>query len=348
MKQLKGYRDFLLVAGLAISCLILFCLALTVGSVMIPLDAVLSILLGEEAQQRSWQMIVLNFRVPKTLTALLAGAALAVSGLKMQTLFRNSLADPFVLGISAGASLGVALIVLGATQLQMELLIQLGGVGQLGIVLAAILGSITILMIVLSVARKVRDNSILLITGLMFGYFTHGIVQILIYFSESEQVQQFQIWTFGSFRGVGWKELGIFSTVIIIGLLLSLLLIKPLNGLLLGEEYARSMGVPVDRTRWQVIFGTAILTGGVTAFCGPVSFLGIAVPHMCRSLLKSADHRVLLPAVIFTGAFIALLSEIIAQVPGQQITLPLNAVTALFGAPIVIRILLRQRSLGGL
>ncbi len=340
----------LLLAGLALLALAAFMLSLAVGSVRIPLDEIVAVLLGGDASKPAWATIVLKFRLPKALTAMLAGAALSVSGLQMQTLFRNPLAGPFVLGISSGASLGVALTVLlagvavglgGST----TLLAGISLAGDTSLALSAIVGSGLVLLLVMSVARKVQSGMTLLILGLMFGYTTSALVSVLIYFSVVERIQAYISWTFGSFGGVTWRQLQVMAPAILLGLAGGHLLMKPLNALLLGETYALSLGLNVRRVRLGIIGSSAILAGVVTAFCGPIGFLGIAVPHLCRSLLHTSDHRLLLPAVTFMGATLALGADIVAGLPGSQLTLPLNAVTALLGAPVVIWVILRQRNL---
>ncbi len=340
----------LLLTGLALVALAAFMLSLAVGSVRIPLEEIVAVLLGGDASKQAWATIVLKFRLPKALTAMLAGAALSVSGLQMQTLFRNPLAGPFVLGISSGASLGVALTVLlagvavglgGST----TLLAGISLAGDTSLALSAIIGSGLVLLLVMSVARKVQSGMTLLILGLMFGYTTSALVSVLIYFSVVERIQAYISWTFGSFGGVTWRQLQVMAPAIIIGLAGGHLLMKPLNALLLGETYALSLGLNVRRVRLGIIGSSAILAGVVTAFCGPIGFLGIAVPHLCRSLLHTSDHRLLLPAVSFLGATLALGADIVAGLPGSQLTLPLNAVTALLGAPVVIWVILRQRNL---
>jgi iron complex transport system permease protein len=295
---------------------------------------------------------VLGLSVGSTtaLTALLAGAALAVSGLQMQTLFRNPLSDPFVLGISSGASLGVALVVLGAGVAAglgsgTKLLGGLSLAGDVGITVAAILGSLLVLLLVLAVSRRVQSTMTLLILGLMFGYATSALVSVMLYFSIADRIQAYISWTFGTFGGVTWSQMQVLAPTILIGLLLAFLLMKPLNALLLGETYARSMGLNVRRVRLAIITSAAMLAGVVTAFCGPIGFLGIAVPHFCRSLFGTSDHRVLLPAVTMMGAILALAADLVASLPGSQLTLPLNAVTALIGAPVVTWVILRQRNL---
>ena len=340
----------LLLAGLALVALAAFLLSLAVGSVRIPIDEIVAVLLGGDASKPAWTTIVLKFRLPKALTAMLAGAALSVSGLQMQTLFRNPLAGPFVLGISSGASLGVALTVLlagvavglgGST----TLLAGISMAGDTSLALSAILGSGLVLLLVMSVARRVQSGMTLLILGLMFGYTTSALVSVLIYFSVVERIQAYISWTFGSFGGVTWRQLQVMAPTILLGLAGGHLLMKPLNALLLGETYAVSLGLNVRRVRLGIIGSSAVLAGVVTAFCGPIGFLGIAVPHLCRSLLHTSDHRLLLPAVSFVGATLALGADIVAGLPGSQLTLPLNAVTALLGAPVVIWVILRQRNL---
>lgn len=339
-----------LLVGLAFVTLMVFVLSLTIGSVLIPTEEIVAVLLGGSASKSSWTTIVLKFRLPKALTAMLAGAALSVSGLQMQTLFRNPLAGPFVLGISSGASLGVALIILlaGAAVSMGGSTTLLAGVslaGDTSLALSAIFGSGLVLFLVLFVARKVQSGMTLLILGLMFGYATGALVSVLLYFSIDDRIQAYISWTFGSFGGVTWRQLQVMAPAILLGLVGGHLLMKPLNALLLGETYARSLGLNVHHARLGIIGSSAVLAGVVTAFCGPIGFLGIAVPHLCRSLFHTSDHRLLLPAVSLMGATLALGADIIAGLPGSQLTLPLNAVTALLGAPVVIWVILRQRNL---
>ena len=336
----------ILFALLTLALLVIFLLSLSLGSVKIPLEQIVTILFGGDAEKVSWATIVLKFRLPKAITAALAGAALAVSGLQMQTLFRNPLADPFVLGISSGASLGVALVVLlagvaGGT----SLLAGVSLVGDVSLAAASITGSALVLLLVMAVARRVQSTMTLLILGLMFGYATSALVSVLLYFSIAERIQAYISWTFGSFGGVTWSQLQIFGPVTAVALIAAHLLVKPLNALLLGETYARSMGLNVRLARLGVIGTSASLAGAVTAFCGPIGFLGVAVPHLCRSLFATSDHRLLLPAVTLLGAALALGADLLAQLPGSQLTLPLNAVTALLGAPVVTWVILRQHNL---
>ncbi len=319
----------------------LFFLALSVGSVSIPLETTFKIMMNR-GEDLILHRIIWDLRFPKILTALLAGAALSVSGLQMQTLFRNPLAGPFVLGINAGASLGVALVVLG-TGVGLAFLGEASRMGQLSLFFASIMGAALVLIIVISLSQRVQNNVTLLIVGLIFGLMVNSLVSILIYFSEPEEIQSYLIWTFGSFRGVTWDKLALLAPAILLGLMISLITIKPLNALLLGETYARSMGLSLKSARRLIIMSTAILAGSVTAFCGPIGFLGIAVPHLCRGLFKTSDHRILFPAVLLIGAALALLSEIVAQLPGTQHTLPLNAITALLGGPVMLWVILKRR-----
>ena len=341
----EGPRRSMIVPGLFLLLLVAFGLSLSLGSVRIPLAGLFDILMGGEPASPAWSIIIHTIRLPKAITGVLAGAALAVSGLQMQTLFRNPLADPFVLGISAGASLGVAIVVLTAGAVGSALIAGLGFLGDLGLAFAAILGAAAVLGGVLLVSRSVSSVMTLLILGLMFGYATAAFVSILIYFSVPEQIQSYILWTFGSFGSVTWRQVPVLAGAILLGLVLALLCIKPLNALLLGENYARSMGLNVKRARLWILVSASVLAGATTAFCGPIAFLGLAVPHLCRSLLHTSDHRVLMPAVICLGGTLALLSDLFAHLPGSQYVLPLNAVTSLIGAPVVIWFILHRKNL---
>ena len=332
--------------GLWACLVVMLLLDLALGSVHIPLDQLLKILLGGEPERSSWRQIVLIFRLPRALTAILAGAALSVSGLLMQTLFRNPLAGPFVLGINAGASLGVALVVLSVGSAgTVALLSHLGFLAELGMVIAACLGAAVVFGAVLFVSRRVQSSMTLLILGLMFGYVTSAVVSLLLYFSIAERIQAYLTWQFGSFGGVTWSQMAILAPTVLLGLIVAHLLSKPLNALLLGETYARSMGLTVKRAHFWMIGSASVLAGAITAFCGPIGFLGVAVPHLCRGLFNTSDHRILVPATTLMGASLALLADLMAHLPGSQTVLPLNAVTALIGAPVVIWVILRQRNL---
>ena len=336
-----GLRWLVLTALLVV----VFMATLAVGSVTIPLEDIVSVLAGGEASKASWTTIVLQFRLPKAVTAVLVGAALAASGLMMQTLFRNPLAGPFVLGISSGASLGVALVVLSVGTVGGTLLAGISLFSDLSLAASAMIGAGLVLMLVLLIARKIADSMTLLVLGVMIGFMTNALVSLLMFFSIPEQIQAFINWTFGSFSGVTWSELRILAPAVIVGLLITVWLVKPLNALLLGPAYARSLGLNVARTRFWIVLATAILAGVVTAFAGPIGFLGIAVPHLCRSLFGTSDHKALVPAVMLVGAIVALVAAIIAEVPGSSLILPLNAVMAVIGAPVVIAVILRRRNL---
>lgn len=307
------------------------------GSVSVPLGASLRILLGGEVEPATWSQIVLHLRLPRAVTAALAGAALATSGLMMQTLFRNPLAGPFVLGISSGASLGVALVVLGSGAG-----FAAGLVSALGHVAAGIAGAGLVLVLVVVTARRVPTLT-LLILGVLFGYAASALVSILLRFGTAESVQSYVIWTQGEFASVSWAEMRVLAPLLGVGLVMAGLAVKPLDALLLGESYARSLGVGVERSRLWLISATALLAGAVTAFCGPIGFLGVAVPHLGRGLLRTSSHRLLVPAVALLGACLALVADLLAQLPGSSSVLPLNAVTALLGAPVVIWVIVRAR-----
>ena len=326
---------------LVLLLLVLFLADLSLGSVSIPPSEILKILSGRSAEKLAWEHIIWQFRLPKALTALAAGSALACSGLQMQTLFRNPLAGPFVLGISSGASLGVALLVMAGSAFGGLLVVN----AQALTVVAATAGSAMVLFLVLAVSARIQDSMTLLIIGLMFGSLAGAVVSVLQFFSQAEQVQAYLIWTFGSLAGTSWNELAVLLPVCVAGLLLGLLLAKPLNALLLGDRYAESMGVPLKKVRLWIIISTSMLAGGVTAFCGPIAFVGLAVPHLTRLLIPTADHRRLLPAVMLGGAILLLLCDILSQLPGTEEVLPINAVTSLLGAPVVIWLIVRRRNI---
>jgi iron complex transport system permease protein len=290
---------------------------------------------------------VLDFRLPEALTALLSGAALAVAGLLMQTIFRNPLADPFVLGVSSGASLGVGIVLLAVAPAGVALTENLGLSGHALVVFAATLGSATVLFFILLLARRM-DVMSLLILGLMISYAVGAFVSILMFFSMPEKLQSFLTWSFGQFGNVTWGQMPVFLPVILLGICLSLFISKPLDALLLGEEYAHSLGTNVKRMRYVSLALASILAGSVTGFCGPIGFLGIAAPHLCRFLFQTSQHRLLIPSSLMMGAILALAADLIAKAPGFDTVLPLNAITALFGAPIIIVALVKQRNLRNL
>ncbi len=330
---------------MALSILLVVCFLanISLGSVYIPLNDVFNSLMGNATEQETWQHIIRNYRLPKAITAILVGSGLGISGLLMQTLFRNPLAGPFVLGISSGASLGVALVILGSSVF--------GGVFALfliskwSIVIAASLGSFLVLLAVLMVSLKVRDTMAILIIGLMFASITSAIVSVLSYFGSAQQLQQYIFWGFGSLGNLSWDELLIFFIIYSIGLMVSLASVKSLNTMLLGENYAKSLGLNIKRSRFAIIMATSLLAGTITAFAGPIAFIGLAIPHLTRQVFNSSNHKILLPAVFLFGGIVMLICDSIAQVPNSDYTLPINAITSLVGAPVVIWLLVRKRKM---
>ncbi|MES2574928.1 MAG: iron ABC transporter permease [Bacteroidota bacterium] len=336
-------RNTILFSILIVSLLLLLVLNISLGSVSIPIKDVFNSLTGGNSSKETWNYIIVNYRLPKAIAAILVGMGLAISGLLMQTLFKNPLAGPDVLGLSSGASLGVATVILGAAFLPPFLASFL--LSSYGIILASSLGSFLVLLAVLSVSQSLRNTMAILIVGLMFGSLTNAIVGTLTYFSTAEQLQKFTFWSLGNLGNLSWSSIVILAICIAIGLFLSLLNIKPLNALLLGENYARSMGMNYDKTRLVIIFATSILTGSITAFAGPVAFIGLAVPHIAKLVFQTSNHTILFWSTLLFGAVIMLICDSISQLPGSDITLPINAVTSMFGAPIVIWLLLRKRKM---
>ena len=339
-----GRREAAVIAGLSVALAAAFVLSLVLGSTHVPVATVFGVLLRSPAANQTGAIVVESIRLPRSLTAILAGASLGIAGLQMQTLFRNPLADPFALGISSGASLGVAIVVLGSG---MGVASAFGASTGLGgdalLIAAAIAGALTVLAIVLAVSSRVANPATVLVLGLMFGYTASAVVTVLVGVSAPERLMELARWGFGSFSGVTWQRLSLFAPITLLGLGLAAAMTKQLNALLLGEHYARSMGVAVRRARALTMFGASILGAVVTAFCGPIAFLGIAVPHVCRGLLGTSNHRVLVPAVVLLGAAVALVAQIVSLIPGSAGVLPLNAVTSIIGAPVVVAILLRAR-----
>lgn len=316
---------------------------LYLGSVAIPLKDVFLSLLGQDPAKESWKFIVTQHRLPKALTAIIVGGGLSVSGLLMQTLFRNPLAGPFVLGISSGASLGVAIVILGASSL--GFLLSSATLNSWTLVIAAALGSFLVLIAVLVVSIRIKDTMAILIIGLMFGSITAAVVSVLSYFSKAEELQRYIFWSFGSLGNQSWTSVGILALFFFIGTGLSIYAIKTLNGLLLGENYAKSVGIHIKKNTLIIIIATSLLAGSITAFAGPIAFIGLAVPHLTRLLFKTSNHSVLVPAVILSGALLLLICDSIAQVPFSEYALPINAITSLVGAPVVIWLLVRKRNL---
>ncbi len=330
----------MLVVVLPLVILCLFTLNISLGSVSIPFDQLFSAIFMGETEKSSWLHIIWQFRLPKACTAILVGAGLSISGLQMQTLFRNPLAGPYVLGISSGASLGVALVVLASHSV--GFFFQGLGPGSWLIVLASSTGSFLVLLAVVALSVKIKDSVSLLIIGLMFGSVTGAVVSVLQFFSEAKQLQLYLVWTFGSLGGLDWSELLILTLVLLVGLSITLFLIKPLNTLLLSENYAQSMGVNIKKTRLLIVVSTSLLAGSITAFCGPIAFVGLAVPHLTRLLFNTSDHKILVPAVTLSGIIVMLLCDIVSQLPGSQYVLPINAITSLIGAPVVIWLILSK------
>ena len=327
-------RTTILFALLAVLCAVLFVVDVAVGSISIPFADVVNVLLGKgSAEMRS---IVLDIRLVRALIAILAGAALSVSGLQMQILFRNPLAGPYVLGVSAGASLGVALFLLGAPLLGVAISPALQSIGTAG---AAWIGSAVVLLLVVALSRRIKDIMVMLILGIMLSSGVGAVVEILQYFSNEASLKSYVVWTMGSLGDVTANQLALLAPIVMAGLAMAVATIKPMNMLLAGERYAASMGLNISRTRTVVLTATTLLAGTVTAFCGPIGFVGIAVPHIARMLFRSADHRVLLPGTILAGVVRLLVGDIVAK----YFALPINTITALMGIPIVIYIVTRRR-----
>jgi iron complex transport system permease protein len=335
-------RNTVLFSLLFIGLIVLFFINISFGSITIPFKEVYESLTGGQSSKSTWEYIIINYRLPKAITAVLVGMGLSISGLLMQTLFRNPLAGPYVLGLSSGASLGVAFVILGASILPTFL----SGIllSPYGIVLASTLGSTTVLLLVLLVSQRLRDTMAILIVGLMFGSFTSAVVGVLTYFSSAEQLQKFTFWSMGNLGNLSWSSIVILSICVLLGLFLSLLSIKPLNALLLGENYAKSMGLNFNKARLIIILATSILAGSITAYAGPIAFVGLAVPHISKLVFQTSNHTVLFWSTLLFGAAIMLICDVVSQMPGMEITLPINAITSILGAPIVIWLLVRKRS----
>ncbi len=327
--------------GLSILLGLFFLADVMLGSMILPFRDVVSALLGGEAAPDFIKNIVWNFRVPKAVVALLAGMALSVSGLQMQTVFRNPLADPYVLGISSGAGLGVALFVLGASWFDFSG--NLWWLHGLGMTAAGWLGAMLVLSLILAASVRLRDTMSILILGIMLGGAVSAVIGVLQYFSAASSLKTYVIWTMGSFSGVSPNNLWILILVILAGLSIAFITMKPMNALLMGETYAKSIGMNVRRTRSLIFSGAGLLTGVITAFCGPIGFIGIAVPHVARMLFRDANHQVLLPATILLGGSIMLLCDIISQLPGADSVLPINTIAALMGIPVIIIIIFRNQ-----
>lgn len=336
-------QNRILFTALIFIMIVAFLVNISFGSVSISIDQIIKGLLGNSMEKESWEVILFHFRLPKAFTAIFVGIGLAISGLLMQTLFRNPLAGPYVLGLSSGASLGVAFVILGSALLPLS--ISTFFLSSYGLTFASALGSFAVLSAVLLVAKRLKDTMAILIVGLMFSSFTSAIVSILSYFSTAEQLQKYTFWAMGSISNLSWKEVGILIILVSFGVLLSILVIKPLNALLLGERYAKSIGINFKKTRFIIIIATSILAGSITALVGPIAFIGLAVPHMTKLLFKTSNHSVLVFGTLLLGGILMLVCDTIAQFPGSDLTLPINAITSLFGAPIIIWLLVRKRKI---
>ena len=336
-------RGYLLGIILCISILILYALNIFYGAVNIPSEAIVDSILGNTVEKESWNYIIWESRLPQATTALICGASLAASGLMLQTAFNNPLADSSILGISSGASLGVAIIMLSFGGQLMS-----NGFSVFhfaGIISGAFLGAIVILGIILFLSTLIKNNVMLLIAGIMIGYVTSSGISLLNFFATSEGVHSFMIWGLGNFGGVSLSQLPAFSLINVMGLIIAVLLIKPLNALLLGPRYAENLGINIRRTRNYLLVTTGILTAATTAFCGPISFLGLAVPHMARLMLGTSNHNQLMPMTILMGGAVALICNLICILPGELGVIPLNAVTPIIGAPVIIYVIINQKKI---
>ena len=326
---------------ISVLIVLLFVSNLFFGSVSIPAEAVLQILMGGEVDKESWSYIVIQSRLPQALTALFCGSSLAVSGLMLQTAFSNPLAGPSILGISSGANLGVAIVMLATGGA-----IVAGGVtfsGFMSVLVGAFIGSMLIMALILFLSTFIRSNLMLLITGIMIGYITSSAISLLNFFATEEGVHSYVIWGMGNFGGVSMKQMPMFASCCIVGLFMSVMLIKPLNALLMGNQYAENLGINIRRTRNLLLLATGLLTAVTTAFCGPIAFFGLAVPHVARMILRTENHNTLLPVTILCGAAAALICNLICVLPGEKGIIPLNAVTPMLGAPVIIYVIMKQR-----
>tara|TARA_B110000908_G_scaffold29766_1_gene35192 strand:+ start:1913 stop:2941 length:1029 start_codon:yes stop_codon:yes gene_type:complete len=340
MEQKSYNKNFIL---LSVLLLVFFFLNISLGSVSIPFKEIFHTLIGEFTTKESWQTIILDFRLPKAITAILVGSGLSICGLLMQTLFRNPLAGPFVLGVSSGASLGVALLILGSSVFGGFILTS--SISNWSLAIAASLGAFLVLFAVILAANSVRNTMSILIIGLMFGSLTAAVISVLAYFSEAAKIQQYLFWSFGSLGNLTWSELSVFGSIYLVGILACFAVIKPLNSFLLGENYAKSLGINIKKSRNIILVITSLLTGVITAFSGPIAFVGLAVPHIAKMLFTTSNHKVLIPASAIIGGIVLLICDSIAQLPTSEFTLPINAITSLFGAPIVIWLLIRKKKI---
>lgn len=344
---MSGKINISLFVLLLVGIVAMLILNVAVGSVSIPLSDVVAIVFGQSengaGEASVWRNIIFKTRIPQAITAVLAGAGLSVAGLEMQTVFHNPLAGPSVLGVSSGASLGVALLILLSGTIGNKAMSEMGVYGNVALAVGAALGALAVMAIIAVVAQKVKGNVTLLIIGVMIGYIASAFIGVLKYFSVAEDVHTYTIWGLGSFSRVSMNQVGLFAVLMVILLPLAMLLSKTLNILLLGENYARNLGLNVGRSRVVIILSSGLLVAICTAFCGPISFIGLAVPHLCRGLFRTSDHRMLMPAVTLVGALLALFCNLVARMPGAEGALPVNSVTSLIGAPVVIWVLFKRK-----
>uniref|UniRef100_UPI0040494677 iron chelate uptake ABC transporter family permease subunit n=1 Tax=Flavobacterium sp. TaxID=239 RepID=UPI0040494677 len=334
----KQSQNVLLFSLLTAALGLVFLLNISLGSVSIPFGKIADSIFGNPIKS-SWETILWQFRLPKAITALFVGMGLSVAGLLMQTLFRNPLAGPYVLGLNAGSSLGVALLLLGTGFLPTFLL------SEVSLVIASSIGSLVVFLAILLVSQKLRNTTSILIVGLMFASFTSAFVGVLAYFSSAEALQRFTFWAMGSLANLNGTGLILLVSCCVVGLLLSLSVLKPLNALLLGEVYAKSLGIPFKKVRWMIIIATSLLSGSITAFVGPIAFIGLAVPHITKLIFQTSNHFVLFVGTILMGAILMLLCDLIAQLPGSDLMLPINTITSFVGAPMVVWLLVRKKKI---
>jgi iron complex transport system permease protein len=339
MKSFVTNKIGYLLLLLSICTLFFFILDLILGSVNIPLKSIINIILGNTSEKESWRIIILESRLPRAIAAIICGGALSISGLQMQTLFRNPLAGPYILGISSGAGLGVAVFIMGLSFIGISGTVMLN----YGIVFSSILGSLAVLAILLSIINKLKDIMTVLIIGIMIGSVITAIIGIIQSFSQDAQLKSFIMWTMGDLSSIRNEQLLLLGPIVIIGLFLSFLTSKNLNVYLLGEDYAKSLGVNIKRSRTIIIIITSILTGSVTAYCGPIGFVGIIIPHLSRMICNTSDHKILIPMSILLGVNVLLIADIISQLPGLDQNLPINSITSIIGIPFIIWIILKNK-----
>ena len=337
----KRSQSVRIMAGVGLLIPLLMLMNIAWGTVSIPVGKVFEILSGADSSNVAWNNIIWMSRLPQSITAMLAGAALAACGLMMQTLFHNPLADPSILGISTGANLGVAIMVLSLNGSMVVGTIM----GYTANILAAFVGALAVLLIILSLSGKIKNTAMLLIVGIMIGFMASSVISVLNFYASKENIQIFVLWGLGDFSNVTWNEMPSFAIASTIGIAFALLQIKPLNALLLGENYASNLGVNVRRARYSILLAAGLLIAAVTAFCGPISFIGLAVPHVARMLLGTSNHKTLLPATILLGSVVALLCNLLTTLPGEGGIIPINAVTSMLGAPVVIYVIFNRRKL---